>query len=188
MMCTGFVLAGGGSTRMGRDKALLPYAGKTLLEHVANMLREAAGTVTVVGDPHRYRALGYPVLADLAPANGPIGGVYTALQASATNWNLIVACDMPGLTARVFGRLLERLGVTAGNCVAAAGPNGEPEPLCAAYHRSCLPALDRAIRDKRLKMKDLLLELETEAVPVDAASLANVNTPAEWIEFDERSR
>jgi len=72
------------------------------------------------------------------------------------------------------------------DCLAAAGPEGEPEPLCAIYHRRCLPAVARAIRDNRLKMKQLLAKLDTLLIPVDPAAVANVNTPAEWAEFEAK--
>src|SRR5271163_1224329 len=97
--CSGYVLAGGRSTRMGRDKALLPLGDSTLLDHVAQCVRQAAGNVTIIGPPDRYASLGYPVTADLVTNCGPLGGLYTALSITETDWNLMVACDMPGLTA-----------------------------------------------------------------------------------------
>ena len=173
---------------MGRDKALLPYRGTTLVEHLARAVKEAAGTVAVIGEPVRYSSLGYPVYRDKFPGCGPIGGVYTALSVSSTDWNLIVACDMPALSADVLRTLLRSAGESDKSCVVATGPTGEPEPLCAVYHRCCLPVLNRAIQEKRFKMKDLLTELDLKARPVDASALVNVNTPAEWAEFEEKPR
>jgi molybdenum cofactor guanylyltransferase len=174
---------------MGRDKALLPYRGTTLVEHLARAVQEAAGNVALIGEPARYSSLGYPVYPDKFPGCGPLGGVYTALSVSAADWNLIVACDMPGISADVLRGLLRSAGESAKSCVVVAtGPIGEPEPLCAVYHRSCLPVLARAIQEKRFKMKDLVRELDSKARPVDASALANVNTPAEWAEFEEKPR
>ena len=186
MRQSGFVLAGGASTRMGRDKALLPYRGTTLVEHVARAVREAAGHAAVIGDPDRYAVLGYPAYPDKLPGCGPLGGIYTALSVSQTAWNLVVACDMPGVSAPVLRALLARTAQARGNLIVAAGPDGQPEPLCAVYHRRCLPVLARAIRDKRFKMRDLVLELEAEAADVDRTTVANVNTPAEWAEFEQK--
>ena len=107
----------------------------------------------------------------------------TALSLSATDWNLVVACDMPNLTAASLRALLEQAASSRTNCVMAAGASGEPEPLCAAYHRRCLPVLDRAIRDKRFKMKDLVSELGAELVATPSGALENVNTPTEWSQF-----
>jgi molybdenum cofactor guanylyltransferase len=173
---------------MGRDKALLPYRGTTLVEHLAQTVQQAAGNVALIGEPARYAGLGYRVYPDKFPGCGPLGGIYTALSESSTDWNLIVACDMPGISANVLRGLLQSAGDSAESCVIAIGPTGEPEPLCALYHRSCLPVLARAIQERRFKMKDLVRELDSKARPVDASALANVNTPAEWAEFEEKPR
>jgi molybdopterin-guanine dinucleotide biosynthesis protein A len=185
MLRSGFVLAGGRSFRMGQDKALLQFQGATMISHVARAVREAAGSVVLVGNPERYGFLGYPVIRDRLPNRGPLGGIYTALRASTTDWNLVVACDMPGISAPVLTALLDRAAQSSRRCVTATGNNGEPEPLCAVYHRGCLPALAGALRDKRFKMKDLVRELDAEAQVVEPGALANVNTPAEWKEFEE---
>jgi molybdenum cofactor guanylyltransferase len=186
MQASGFVLAGGGSTRMGRNKALLPFHGMTLVEHIAGIVREAAGSVTLIGDPGQLGYLGLPVIPDQIAGRGPAGGIETALTMTTTDWNLIAGCDMPGLTCDILLRLLGRAALTTTNCVAAAVSDGEPEPLCAVYHRRCLPVVDRAIRENRLKMKNLLAELGAELVPVDPAAIANANTPGEWAEFEAK--
>jgi molybdopterin-guanine dinucleotide biosynthesis protein A len=186
MQASGFVLAGGGSKRMGRDKALLPYGGTTLVEHVATTVRQAAGSVALIGDPDKLGSLGLAVFPDELPSFGPASGIYTALRRTETDWNLVIACDMPAVTADFLGELLRRAETAERNCVAATGPYGQPEPLCAAYHRRCLPALTRAIRDKRLRMRDFVKEIGAVWVPVDISTLANVNTPAEWAEFEAK--
>lgn len=174
---------------MGRDKALLPYRGRVLVAHVAAVVEEAmgvAGEVAILGDPDSYRDLGYPVHADLFPNCGPLGGIVTALNLTKTDWNLAVACDMPMLAAASLRMLLERALQSQANCIAASGPTGELEPLCALYHRRCLPALECALRDKHLKMKDLLSDLQLESVAFPAAALANVNTPEDWAALQPR--
>jgi len=188
MRRSGFVLAGGASSRMGRDKALLAYRETTLVEYVAQAVYEAIGSVALVGDPDRYRELGHTVYRDKVAGCGPLGGIYTALSISPSDWNLIVACDMPGISARALGGLIDPEAQPDRNCVMAVGSGGEPEPLCALYHRRCLPVLGLAIREKRFKMRDLVRELKAELRPLDAAALANVNTPDEWAEFEENAR
>jgi molybdopterin-guanine dinucleotide biosynthesis protein A len=89
----GFVLVGGNSSRMGRDKARLPFHGTTLVEHVASTVADAAGSVTLVGAPERYASLGFPMLVDSRTGAGPLAGIHTALASSPAAWNLIVACD-----------------------------------------------------------------------------------------------
>lgn len=181
----GFVLAGGASSRMGRDKALLAYRETTLVEYVARAVREAVGSVALIGDPQRYRELEYTVYADLVPGCGPLSGIHTALSVTDADWNLVVACDMPGISVSALRGLLDPEAQAGHNSVIAVGPGAEPEPLCAVYHRRCLPVLARAIRENRFKMKDLARKLEAELRPLDRAALANVNTPGEWSAFEE---
>ena len=188
MQASGFVLAGGGSTRMGRNKALLPFHGNTLVEHVAGIVAQATGSATLIGDPVQLGHLGLPVVPDALPASGPASGIYTALSMTSTDWNLIAGCDMPALTREILLDLLRCAALTRADCVAAAGRDGELEPLCAVYHRRCLPAVARGVRENRLKMKNLLAELGAESMPVDAAALVNLNTPTEWAEFETKSR
>jgi molybdenum cofactor guanylyltransferase len=149
-------------------------------------VRQAAGTATIIGDPDRYRDVGYPVCPDQVPKCGPIGGIYTALSVTASDWNLVVACDMPRLSAPVLRSLIDRSCQSASNCIVGAGPVGELHPLCAVYHRRCLPQLEQAICDKRFRMRDLLSELHAEHVALDPSVLANVNTPVEWARFEGR--
>src|ERR1019366_6470085 len=96
-MCSGYVLAGGRSSRMGRDKARLPFRGCDLVSAVAAAVAAAvasvAGNVTLVGHPE------LPSIPDRYPDGGPLGGILTALDHTAADWNLIVACDMPEVSA-----------------------------------------------------------------------------------------
>ncbi len=187
MQSSGFVLAGGASKRMGQHKALLPYRGTTLVEHVAKIVSEVAGSVALIGDPGRLGHLGLAVFPDELASYGPASGIYTALRVTTTDWNLMVACDMPAITADLLRLLLLRAETAQRDCVAATGPYGQPEPLCAVYHRRCLPALTRSIRDKRLRMRDFVKEIGAVWVPVDdKLALANVNTPGEWAEFEAK--
>ncbi len=188
MRASGYVLTGGASSRMGRDKAFLPYRGSTLVEHVARAVREAAGSVALIGPPVKYASLGYPVYPDKQPGYGPLGGVYTALAITPSPWNLVVACDMPGLSTAVLNELLARAVQSGRLCVMASATDGSVEPLCAVYHQSCLPVLEHALRDKRLKMNDLAAELAALAVPVETAAVANVNSPVDWARFEESSQ
>ena len=192
MAAAGFVLAGGRSRRMGRDKALLPYCGRPLIAHVAGTVEKAlgregrsdSGHVAIVGEPDRYRDLGYRVLADIYENSGPLGGIVTALTAGLADWNLVVACDMPNLEPADLRKLADQISASGAQCIAAVGPSGEAEPLCALYHRDCLPILTRALHDKRLKLKDVLRELRPEFVTLAAESLANLNTPEDWMAFE----
>ena len=176
----GFVLVGGNSSRMGRDKALLPLNGVALAGHIASQVLLAAGDVTLVGRPERYEALGYPVLEDRVMGCGPLGGVYTALCATQAEWNLIVACDMPEVTVAFMAALLDAAAASGADCLVPQGEAGL-EPLCAVYHRRCAAAAASSITRKMFKMQDFVSNLQFVAWPVtDSLPLANFNTPAQW--------
>src|SRR5512142_2916527 len=102
----GFVLAGGRSSRMGQDKALLPWKGSTLIESVAREVFNAAGSVTLIGSPERYGSLGFPVISDKIQGCGPLGGLHAALSVTTAEWNILVACDMPAVTSELLKELL----------------------------------------------------------------------------------
>jgi molybdopterin-guanine dinucleotide biosynthesis protein A len=181
MKCAGFVLAGGKSSRMGSDKALLKIKGITLVEHVAAQVHQAVGNVTLVGDPARYSNFSYPIIRDIYRGRGPLSGIHTALAASHEDWNLIVACDMPDVTAAFLSRIIERAERGKAHAVIPAGPSGLPEPLCAAYSRHAFHVIARALERDIHKVMDALngLDIDLWRVP-DARQFHNLNTPAEW--------
>ena len=187
MQLAGFVLAGGQSRRMGRDKALLQIdpGGPTLLEHAAKTVLEAVGNVTIVGAPERYGHLGWRAVADLASGVGrtglgPMGGLETILKVSKTDWNLVVACDMPGLTAELLRGLIDSLKGEDCDCVVSQDSSGGLHPLCAVYHRRCLPAVERLISDKCFTLHRLIDNLRAKHWLVsDNLLLQNVNSPSD---------
>lgn len=164
---------------MGVDKALLPIGSGTLLEKAAEAVRTAVRNVTVIGDPVRYGHLVADCRPDVMPGFGPLSGIHAALAGSSRDWNLICACDMPDLDA-VFLRILVNTAFERQSlCVAAGDPDGSLHPLCAAYHRDCLPFVERAIELRRLSVMRLLEEVGTTPV-LSPHPLANCNTPEEW--------
>lgn len=168
---------------MGRDKALLEFEGSTLAARIAECVRGVAGNVTLIGPPDRYRSLGYTVIADRVTECGPLGGVYTALLASRAEWNLMIACDMPFVTAPLLEELFAAAesGPSTVDCIVPATTGSDLDPLCAVYHRRCAHPALRAIERNVFKMHDFVssLRLLKHAV-ADPAPLANINTPAEW--------
>ena len=181
MKCAGFVLAGGRSSRMGQDKALLLFKGRPLIEHVAGEVRGAAGNVTLVGSPSRYIYLGYPVIDDALDQCGPLAGIHAALNHSIDEWNLIVACDMPEITVEFLLTLMERAAAGKADAVLPAGPSGLPEPLCAAYHRRSVDAVGKALASGVRKVTDGLHGLNVDIWRVaEARYFHNLNTPQEW--------
>jgi len=167
----GYVLVGGKSSRMGRDKASLPLNDSTMAEQIASRVGEVIG--------HPPILIGTAARRDLIPGCGPLGGVFTALSTTRHDWNLIVACDMPDLTVEFLRHLIARRA-DGFDCVVPRTQAGF-EPLCALYHRRCRDAAEHAIQGKLFKMQAFVSSLRTLAVPVeDPLPLRNVNTPEQW--------
>ena len=140
----GFVLTGGESRRMRADKALLEIGGQPLALRMVELIRPLAAEVALVGSPERYKHLGVPVLADCEAGRGPLAGIVTALRATRHDWNLILACDLPFLESSFLERLRAEASAGEHDAVVPQPADGW-QPLCAAYHRRCLPALERVL-------------------------------------------
>ena len=161
---------------MGRDKAFLMGSA------VAAAVREAAGTAILVGDPARYASLGYPVIPDLWPGEGPLAGIVAALRHTASDGNLIVACDMPMVSA---GFLKQLLDAWTGGILAPVNPAGYLEPLCAVYGRDALPGLETAFLSGVRKVAAAFERLPLTRYPVaEPWHFQNINTPEEWACYD----
>jgi molybdopterin-guanine dinucleotide biosynthesis protein A len=172
---------------MGRDKAFLPLpgrSGETLAQSVARAVMEAAGNATLVGDPERYGPLGHPVIPDLYPGEGPLGGILTVLEHTAADWNLVAACDMPGLTADFLRKLLETARAQEADILLPVGPVGKPEVLCAVYRKRALEGLAAAFQEGVRKVAWAVAKasgLRTVFFKFAEVSVfQNVNTPEEW--------
>ena len=185
MQAAGFVLVGGLSTRMGRDKALLLSGSHPLVKDVAEQVAVAAGSVALVGKPERYRDLGLECLVDLRLNVGPLAGIETALKSDRGELNLIAACDMPGLKVSWLQALLRQAEETQARAVVIRDKAGLIHPLCGVYRRGCLPVIQEALDTRRLRLMDVVEELC--AVPLDIDEIIwNVNTPQEWSAWREQ--
>jgi molybdopterin-guanine dinucleotide biosynthesis protein A len=195
----GYVLAGGGSTRFGRDKALARFDGVPLLVRIAQIAAEVADEVMVVASREKYAELGADLrfLEDQWPGEGPLGGNVTALQYTAETtpgceWNLILSCDMPFLTREWLEFLVERSRASEADVVLPHSAHG-PEPLCACYRTNAGPALKNVFETGVRKVTQALKHLRCEVLDEsawkrfdsDATLFWNMNTAAD---FDEAQR
>ncbi len=177
----GFVLAGGLSSRMGRDKALLEMEGVPLVQRIAGQVSNAAGTCTIIGHLDRYLHLGYPVVPDRLPGLGPLGGIVTALESTSATWNLIVACDMPLVTGEFLGLLVGSAMEADGDVFLPVSGLDRLEPLCAVYRRECALKLAGALDSGVRKVRQALDGLRVVRWEVPQNHLfTNLNTVQDW--------
>lgn len=176
---TGAILMGGDSTRLGRDKAALPWGEGTLLEHVHHILAPLCAEVVLVTRPDRVdqvRAVapsGSRVIPDVLSGRGPLVGIHAALSQAACERVLVVGCDMPWLSARLLAGLLKE---GEGEVVIPRTESGW-EPLHAVYARSCLPAVEASLGDGSAPVASFFTEVRVQ-----------VWTPARWECYDPTGR
>src|SRR3984885_8265815 len=189
----GFVLAGGRSSRMGREKGVLNVGGVPLIVRTARLVESVVGSATVVGETAGIRALGLDTVADDWPGVGPLGGIATALRVSRAPWSLVVACDLPYLTKAWLEYLVSRALASDADAVIAMNASGA-EPLCAAYCASAEPAIRSAVSLGNLKVRSMLENLRGEVIEPeewkrfdsDGYLFKNMNSPEDYEEARER--
>jgi len=184
---TAFVLTGGRSSRMGTDKALLEFEGQTLLKKTVECARLVAADVGIVGDASRFSSYG-EVVEDIFKDCGPLGGIHAALRSSRTQLNLVLAVDLPGLTAD-FLRFLVRVAAKEPFAQAVVPEyGGRWQPLCAIYRRKFAETAEVALKRQAFRIDSLfahvptrkITQLELESAGFGASIFRNVNTIAEF--------
>lgn len=180
-----FVLAGGKSTRMGSDKAFVTLEGRTLLARMLELAQSVTHGVRIVGDRAKFAAFA-PVVEDIFPGCGPLGGIHAALRSSQTDLNLLLAVDMPFVSAGFLDFLIARARNSALRVTVVRTVEGW-QPLCAVYRRAFADLADGALRAGRYRIDVLFEQAQTEvigeaellAAGFSAALFRNLNTPEE---------
>ena len=185
MKVTGVVQAGGKSTRMGgQPKALIQLGGRSIVERVVAALTPVVDDLLVVTNtPELYAFLGLPMVADVYPDHGSLGGIYSGLRA-AGEIAFTVACDMPFLHPEIVRLVIARAGE---GDVVIPRVGEQLETMHAAYGKACLPPIEERLRAGRLKIVGFfdrvrvveIGEAEVARVRDPAVAFMNVNTPDE---------
>ncbi len=192
MDVTVLILAGGQSSRMGENKALLIIDGKTMIEHVIGFAQSITDQVILVtNSPELYQSYQLRQVADLRKDMGPLAGIEAGLTASTTEINFIVACDMPFVDPEVGRDILGQLGA---HDIAVPLIDGQRHPLFAAYRQSTLPILSKMLDRGERKILDFFnlvdvhwlsdLTKERAGLPI----FYNMNTPEEYRQAKQKIR
>jgi len=182
-----YLLAGGKSSRMGTNKAFLDFAGQTLLARGLDVLKAACGSVTIVGDPATFAAFG-PVVEDVFPGCGPLGGIHAALSRSSAEFNAVLAVDMPFMSAELVSFLFDAAEAAAeegGAIVTVPRIRTGFQPLCAIYRRDFTDTAEQALRAGKYKVDATFAHVplriveqpELEAVGFSEKNFLNINSP-----------
>jgi len=179
------IMAGGKSTRLGRDKASETLLGRPMLQHVIDRVTPVVDEIVVVKArgqtlPEMTSELPLRVAEDLYPDSGPLGGIYTGLSATDASRCLAVACDMPLLSEPLLRELLRR----SAECDVVMPVLQFPEPLHAVYSRACIDPIRERLEARQLKITNFLgavqvcymREEDCRRLDPDLRSFSNTNT------------
>ena len=160
---TGVILAGGQSSRMGQNKALMSLGGKRLVDRVVEVMRNVFDKLLMVTNtPDVYADLGVPMVQDVWPEKGSLGGVYSAIYHVTTPYCLAVACDMPFLRAAVLRYLITQMA--GGYDVVVPDVLGELQTLHAIYSKACLQPIERRLETNRLRIVGFFPDVRVRTV------------------------
>jgi phospholipid/cholesterol/gamma-HCH transport system ATP-binding protein len=183
---TAFILAGGRSSRMGTDKALLPYGDQTLLERALQTVSRVCSKSYIVGPQETYGSFG-ETITDVYRGCGPLGGIHAALRSTSTPLNLILSVDIPLMTAEFLSWLLEQAR-TAPELIVVPHAAGGPQPLCAVYRPAVAEAAEQGLKSGDYKIGHLFSHVPTRIIAEPEIITAgftpnifrNINTPEEY--------
>jgi molybdopterin-guanine dinucleotide biosynthesis protein A len=196
-MLTVCIQAGGQSSRMGEDKALKTFLGRPLIQRVVERLSLVADELIVTTNrPDDYAFLKLPLISDLKPGRGALGGLYTAIASASNPMVAVVACDMPFASTTLLEAATRLMVEEATDVVIAKSEEGF-EPLHAVYRReTCLPAIEAAIEADQWKVVAWFSQVKIRVLTseeikrYDPSGLAfwNVNTPEEFAKAEEMAK
>lgn len=181
-----FVLAGGHSSRMGRDKAFLELAGRALIQRAVDLAGTVSGEVQIVGERAKFLEIG-PTIEDLFPGGGPLAGIHAALSRTHHDLNLVLAVDLPFVTPEFLRYLLSQASQTSA-LVSLPRADGRWQPLCAIYRKEFGELAQRALAKKKNRIDALFSPQETRELGeaellrmgFDVGMFRNLNTPEDF--------
>lgn len=183
------IMAGGQSSRMGTNKALVEVGGQRIIERILTRVHGLGDEVLLITNtPAEYAYLGLPAFPDLLPGKGPLGGLYTALSHARNEYLLALSCDLPFLNRDLLAYLI---GLRHGyDVVVPLNREGYPQSMQAVYGKGCLEPIRRSLEAERLKVIDFFPAVRVRKVAGDEIdrfdpqrlSFLNVNTPEDLAE------
>lgn len=178
---TGIILAGGKSSRMGADKGLLVYKNQFLIDYPIALLTNYCSEIIISSNSSNYDYLNVRVIPDVMEPIGPIGGLFTCLNASNTNWNLFLACDMPFVNSQIIDLLI--INKDKYDAVLPS-INGWPLPVCGLYNKNIISVMKSEINMGRYSLQNLLKKSKTLILEIEdnelRNKLQNINTKEDY--------
>lgn len=187
MNITGIILAGGKSKRMGRDKAMLEVGGTSMIERVAGVLDRHCSEILISGNNGRLEPLGYPIIPDIYPGCGPLGGIHAGIMVAENRFSFAAACDIPFLNSNLVKRMISEIDDRYAAVVVKTGQYFEP--LFSIYSKEFAGVAETCLKKGIYKVTAPLALVRWKAVEIYPSDfpdlnklLLNVNTPEDYEE------
>lgn len=177
---TVYILCGGKSSTIQSEKGLVLFQKKPFIEHIIQAILPLTEKIKLITATKEYDYLPYEKIPDIVTDKGPLGGIYTALTASETEFNLILSCDIPLISTELLSELISKRNDEAGVTVFAS--ESKVHPLIGIYSKKMLPVIKEAIEADELKMMDLIAKIPHQIIHIDESEnfhLSNINSADE---------
>lgn len=194
MAVSGIILAGGHSSRMGRDKTLIVFNNETLIERTVKKLGNFVDEIIIASnDTAKYELPGIVEVVDTYPGMGPLGGMHAGLMAAKYHHSFIVSCDMPFFTEELARYLLVR---RTGYDVVVPEVRNRLEPLCAVYSRNCIKPIERCLQADIRQVFRFYPDVRVHKIPESDLHqvgdlkeiFCNLNTPEDLAYFSKEHK
>ena len=174
---TVFILCGGKSSRMQSEKGLVLFQKKPFIEHIIQAVLPITDKIQLITGTKEYDYLPYSKIPDIIEDKGPLGGIYSALTSSETEFNLILSCDIPLISTELLAELILKHNEEAGITVFAT--ESRVHPLIGIYSKKTLPIIKEAVESDELKMMDFLEKVPHQIIKIEESEnfyLTNINS------------
>ena len=184
---TAIIMAGGDSSRMGIDKSTLPIKGQSMIEAICEQLRGFFDEILIsANEVDKFAFLGFEVIPDKVPEQGPLMGIASALEASANELNFVVACDIPKINLACVNRMLTEAVESQADIVVPTTGEEKYEPLFAIYRKTALEAINKTLSSGKRKITEVFTLCRVKHIELDNTDwLVNLNTMADYEEFQK---
>lgn len=185
---TVFILCGGKSTRMQSEKGMVLFQEKPFIEHIINAILPLTDQIKLITGSGEYKYLPYEKIPDIVTDKGPLGGIYTALSHSETEFNLILSCDIPLISTELLKELISKHTEEAGITIFAS--ESKTHPLIGIYSKKIVQEIKNAIDSDQLRVMDLVARVPHQIINIEESEnfhFTNINSPDELDELNINS-
>ena len=161
MKITGIILAGGLSSRMGKDKSFIQLDEHKMIEKIIALIRPFCDELLISANKNKYKDFGYEIIKDKHKRIGPLGGIISCLNESSHELNIIISCDTPNISGKTILKLLQE---SKNYDITLPCYNNRCEPLIAVYNRNCVEKLELMANSSSYKLQTIINNLNSNII------------------------